>query len=119
MYLALVGSMCTEVPTMDLKTAFLLPDAMSSSSRRIAVGSSDRSRCHGWQPPATIRPGYAERLREYILGGRFWYRTVFSHCPPRRLAVESGWQPAYTIVWHSRRHRHSKLIKKQVLPRFA
>ena len=82
-YLALVGSMCTEVPTMDLKTAFLLPDAMSSSSRRIAVGSSDGSRCHGWQPPATIRPGYAERLREYILRGRFWYRTVFFHCPPR------------------------------------
>ena len=38
-----------------------------------------------------LRPGYAERLRD---GGGFcqfhWYRIIFPHCPPGRLAVESG-----------------------------
>ena len=39
-------------------------------------------------------PAEAERLREYVLGGGFcqfhWYRIIFTHCPPGRLAVESG-----------------------------
>ena len=58
-------------------------------------------------PPATtsillLRPGYAERLREYNpnLGGGFcqfhWYRIIVPHCPPRLLAVESGGPPAST-----------------------
>ena len=53
----------------------------------------------GTGTPATtsillLRPGYAERLREYNLGGGFcqfhWYRIIAPHCPPRVLAVESG-----------------------------
>ena len=64
----------------------------------IGTGARTSQYASNTVPPATtsillLRPGYAERLREYNLGGGFcqfhWYRIIVPHCPPRLLAVES------------------------------